>query len=89
MPLVVTFIPSLVCTITSLTFPWFVHFVSLTRKKRLFRPTTTECECIGKHCANSQFLTHTYTGTLKLCLNNKDKQLPQKLHFLKEHDFLR
>ncbi|XP_076159735.1 SET domain-containing protein 4 isoform X1 [Alosa pseudoharengus] len=37
---------------------------------------------------NPHAVVYVDLGILKLCLNDRDKQLPQKLLFLKEHDFL-
>ncbi|XP_012696234.2 SET domain-containing protein 4 [Clupea harengus] len=38
--------------------------------------------------SNPHAVVYVDLGTLKLCFNDWDKQLPQKLLFLKEHDFL-
>ncbi|XP_063067853.1 SET domain-containing protein 4 [Engraulis encrasicolus] len=38
---------------------------------------------------NPHSVVYVDLGTLKLCLDEKDKQLKQKLLFLKEHDFLK
>ncbi|KAL2087407.1 hypothetical protein ACEWY4_016235 [Coilia grayii] len=37
---------------------------------------------------NPHSVVYVDLGTLKLCLDDRDKQLPQKFLFLKEHDFL-